>query len=68
MNCNNPRYWFPAKRYGLGWGPPLARQGWIFLISWMLILPLGIRFLTPGNKTMRWGLLLERRPGWAAME
>jgi hypothetical protein len=24
MNTNNPRYWFRAKRYGLGWGLPLA--------------------------------------------
>lgn len=21
-------YWFPAKRYGWGWGPPLVWQGW----------------------------------------
>ena len=22
-----PRYWFPAKRYGWGWGPPSTWQG-----------------------------------------
>lgn len=23
------RYWFPAKRYGWGWGPPVTWQGWV---------------------------------------
>ena len=26
-----PRYWFPAKRYGWGWGPPMTWQGWLVL-------------------------------------
>jgi hypothetical protein len=25
------QYWFPAKRYGWGWGPPTAWQGWVVL-------------------------------------
>ncbi len=25
------RYWFPAKRYGWGWGLPSAWQGWLVL-------------------------------------
>ena len=24
-----PQYWFPAKRYGWGWGPPQTWQGWV---------------------------------------
>jgi hypothetical protein len=24
-------YWFPAKRYGWGCGPPSTRQGWVVL-------------------------------------
>ena len=24
-----PPYWFPAKRYGWGWGPPTTWQGWV---------------------------------------
>jgi hypothetical protein len=24
-------YWFPAKRYGWGWGPPTRWQGWLVL-------------------------------------
>ena len=23
------KYWFPAKRYGWGWGPPTCWQGWV---------------------------------------
>jgi hypothetical protein len=33
-----PRYWFPAKRYGWGWGPPSTWQGWVVLIGWIAIL------------------------------
>jgi hypothetical protein len=58
MNTNNPRYWFRAKRYGLGWGLPLEWQGWAIFVSWILIFPLGIRFLTPGNRSMRWGFIV----------
>jgi hypothetical protein len=25
-------YWFPAKRYGWGWGPPVKWQGWVALL------------------------------------
>lgn len=28
---SKPRYWFPAKRYGWGWGPPTAWQGWVVI-------------------------------------
>jgi hypothetical protein len=53
MNTDNPRYWFRAKRYGLGWGLPLAWQGWAVIFSWILIVLSGVRFLTPGSKPMR---------------
>ncbi len=26
-------YWFPAKRYGWGWGLPAVWQGWVVLIG-----------------------------------
>ncbi len=29
-------YWFPAKRYGWGWGLPVAWQGWLVLVLWLL--------------------------------
>ena len=54
MSADNPRYWFRAKRYGLGWSVPLAWQGGVFFVSWILIFLLGIRFLTPGSRPTRW--------------
>ena len=29
--ASEPTYWFPAKRYGWGWGPPTRWQGWAVL-------------------------------------
>jgi len=26
-----PRYWFPAKTYGWGWGVPCTWEGWLVL-------------------------------------
>jgi hypothetical protein len=37
-------YWFPAKRSGLGWGPPTTWQGWVFFLAWLATL-LGVSFL-----------------------
>lgn len=31
-------YWFPAKRYGWGWGFPMRWQGWATLIAYFLLL------------------------------
>ena len=39
-------YWFPAKRYGWGWGPPTAWQGWVVLMVWGIALAVALhRFL-----------------------
>ncbi len=54
MNTNNPRYWFRAKRYGLGWGLPLAWQGWVFLLAWIVTVLVGHRLLVPYDKVLRW--------------
>lgn len=34
--------WFPAKRYGWGWGPPRTWQGWAVLVAWTLLTMAGI--------------------------
>jgi hypothetical protein len=36
-----PKYWFPAKRYGWGWGPPITWQGWAVMIAWMAATTVG---------------------------
>ena len=31
------RYWFPAKRFGWGWGPPSTWEGWAVLIAFIAL-------------------------------
>ena len=38
---NQPQYWFPAKRYGWGWGLPSAWQGWAVLVGFFVLLGVG---------------------------
>jgi hypothetical protein len=35
---NPPRYWFAAKRYGWGWGPPCTWEGWVVLAVYLPLL------------------------------
>lgn len=37
-NPSEKKIWFPAKRYGWGWGLPCCWQGWaVFLIFYLLL-------------------------------
>jgi hypothetical protein len=40
-------YWFPAKRYGWGWGPPATWQGWVVLGAFCVLLLVGAFVLLP---------------------
>jgi len=40
------KYWFPAKRYGWGWGPPATWQGWVVLVVFVALIVTG-PFLFP---------------------
>jgi hypothetical protein len=44
---SNSKYWFPAKRYGWGWGPPIAWQGWLVLIAFFGLVAAGMFFFPP---------------------
>ena len=44
-----PGIWFPAKRYGWGWGPPVRWQGWVVMIVWMAVCTLGSFVLAGRN-------------------
>ena len=35
---NKPVYWFPAKRFGWGWGLPTTWQGWAVLLGYFVLL------------------------------
>jgi hypothetical protein len=39
--------WFPAKKYGWGWGPPNCWQGWLLLLSWLAALVGGMCLIRP---------------------
>jgi len=47
----SPKYWFPAKRYGWGWGLPSIWQGWVVLLVYVALVLGGIPLVqsTKGN-------------------
>lgn len=47
--ADEPRYWFPAKRYGWGWGLPVAWQGWLVLAVFFVLLAAGAVLLLPSR-------------------
>ncbi|MBM9616141.1 hypothetical protein JWJ90_17875 [Desulfobulbus rhabdoformis] len=34
-NHHTSSYWFPAKRYGYGWGLPTTWQGWLVFLLYL---------------------------------
>jgi hypothetical protein len=43
---DSPKYWFRAKRYGWGWGPPVTWQGWVVFVAWFAVfIPATVHFL-----------------------
>ena len=37
MPTDDARYWFPAKRYGWGWGVPRTWQGWLVILAFCAV-------------------------------
>jgi hypothetical protein len=44
------KYWFPAKRYGWGWGIPSAWQGWVVLVAFIALVIAGIILFPPAKQ------------------
>jgi hypothetical protein len=42
-----PKYWFPAKRCGWGWGFPSAWQGWLVLAAFVGLMVVGAILFPP---------------------
>jgi hypothetical protein len=38
MKSTEKKIWFPAKTYGWGWGLPCCWQGWVVMLSFLLLL------------------------------
>jgi hypothetical protein len=45
MEPQKQRYWFPAKRYGWGWGPPTTWQGWVVVVVSFISIIVGAQLL-----------------------
>ena len=45
------QYWFPAKRYGWGWGLPITWQGWAILVGFMLLIAIGAAMILKHSVT-----------------
>ncbi|RPJ19622.1 MAG: hypothetical protein EHM26_07250 [Desulfobacteraceae bacterium] len=48
--ANDKQYWFPAKRYGWGWGLPSSWQGWIALFIFIATVALGFYVFPPDKQ------------------
>lgn len=51
------RIWFPAKKYGWGWGPPCAWQGWVVLVAYLAIIASSAFLLLPKHPVAWYGCL-----------
>lgn len=45
MEKNDKEIWFPAMKYGVGWGFPVTWQGWTVLLIYIDLILLGGLFL-----------------------
>jgi len=45
MVSSREKYWFPAKRFGWGWGFPTCWQGWVVFAVYFAVFMLGVVFL-----------------------
>ena len=47
---DEPDYWFPAKRYGWGWGFPRTWQGWLVTAGYVALVLAGIVVIEPSAR------------------
>jgi hypothetical protein len=47
------RYWFPAKRYGWGWGFPISWEGWLVFAVFLALIVAGFFLFPPAKLLMR---------------
>lgn len=55
---DQPRYWFPAKRYGWGWGFPGTWQGRIVLAVYVILIGAAIAVVDPSARPLRFAACL----------
>lgn len=47
MTEDEKQYWFPAKRFGWGWGVPTAWQGWVVIAAYFALVIAGVITVLP---------------------
>ena len=54
MKTKEKQIWFPAKKYGWGWGLPCAWQGWVAIAVFVVLLGTAGVVLLPGKHFGLW--------------
>jgi hypothetical protein len=52
VDPSETQYWFPAKRYGWGWGLPRTWQGWVVLAVFLALVGAGILVFSPRQHSL----------------
>jgi drug/metabolite transporter (DMT)-like permease len=58
VTSDKPRYWFPVKRYGWGWGLPVRWQGWVVFVGYLGLVYVGIYAFGPSRNGSALGAYL----------
>jgi len=59
MSEKDTDFWFPAKRYGWGWGLATCWQGLAVQVGYIVLLFAGAKIWLPrGQRAEFWGLLI----------
>ncbi|HEV2539907.1 MAG TPA: hypothetical protein VGU03_09395 [Frateuria sp.] len=58
MNNKTRTIWFPAKRYGWGWGLPITWQGWLVLLVCLGIVAAAVHFVPPDRDPLAFALAI----------
>ena len=51
METTKEKFWFPAKTYGYGWGPPICWQGWLVMVIYAAALATCALVFLPDKRT-----------------
>jgi hypothetical protein len=55
MRSHHPKtVWFPAKKYGWGWGFPCAWQGWVVMLAYIGLISAGSFAYDPASPPWIW--------------
>jgi hypothetical protein len=57
------RYWFPAKKFGWGWGMPNNWQGWATYLAYTALLISGIALVGPAHNPIGFALYVAAISG-----